>query len=136
MENNFKQRFMQLLNYLNLRPSQFAGVLGYKSPEKINRLLRAKSERGCYPGFEILRDIANTFVYINMNWLLTGKGDMLVNFEKEKKYKAEDKISEKYVPKQKYINVLEENLDLNKELRLLQNKLNNFYADQEKSDNS
>ena len=46
--------------------------LGYKSSEKLNRLKKEHAK----PSADIIIDIANTFEDININWLLTGKGDM------------------------------------------------------------
>ena len=48
--------------------------MGYASSEKINRLFR---KDGAKPGFDIIADIANKFVTLNVEWLVTGRGDML-----------------------------------------------------------
>jgi len=69
--DTFKKRLEWLLSKSGLNPSQFAMKLGYNNSEKISRLLRNEKNK---PGFDILNDIANNFE-INLNWLVTGKGD-------------------------------------------------------------
>jgi len=54
--------------------NSFATVLGYASSEKIGRLFRKKDAN---PSYEIIYDIANKFVEINIEWLITGLGPML-----------------------------------------------------------
>lgn len=49
--------------------------LEYKSPEKLYRLERDQTAK---PSFAILLDIANKFENVNMNWLITGDGEMEV----------------------------------------------------------
>lgn len=51
--------------------------LKYESSSKLNRLKDEKNK----PSIEILLDITNKFQTINLNWLITGKGEMLLNKE-------------------------------------------------------
>ncbi|NHN25190.1 hypothetical protein FIA58_005810 [Flavobacterium jejuense] len=51
--------------------------LKYDSSSKLNRLKDEKNK----PSVEILLDIAHFFPKINTHWLITGKGDMLLNKE-------------------------------------------------------
>ena len=74
-----KERFLQLFENKGIKnPNEFAILLNYSSPEKINRLLRDDKNM---PSAEILTDIANKFADVNINWLLTGKGSMLTTKE-------------------------------------------------------
>lgn len=50
--------------------------LDYKSPEKLYRLERNPNAK---PSFDILVDISNKFEFANMNWLITGNGEMETN---------------------------------------------------------
>ncbi len=75
MDRDVISRLKQLMDYYNLNSLTLSNKLGYNSSEKISRLFRdgnAKSK----PSFDILYDIANIFE-INIDWLLTGRGEML-----------------------------------------------------------
>lgn len=76
-KSNFFERIMQIIDYYNIKSiNSFAkNYLNYDSSEKINRLKRDNTN----PSYEILKDISNKFVDLNMNWLITGKGNMLIN---------------------------------------------------------
>lgn len=70
MENsNFFERILQIIESENIKNvSVFAKeYLGYKSPEKINRLKKKEAK----PSYDILADISNRFDKINIRWLLT-----------------------------------------------------------------
>lgn len=49
--------------------------LSYKAVEKLNRLKTPTKS----PSYGILNDISNKFEDVNMNWLISGKGEMLAN---------------------------------------------------------
>ena len=68
------QRIGKFIAYQKLSRREFASRLGYTSSEKINRLFR---KDGAKPGFDIVADIANKFVELNPDWLVTGRGEML-----------------------------------------------------------
>jgi hypothetical protein len=68
------QRIGKYIAHLNISRREFAFRLGYTSSEKINRLFR---KDGAKPGFDIIEDMANMFVEINVDWLVTGRGEML-----------------------------------------------------------
>jgi hypothetical protein len=79
LQNNlFSDRLrliMELKGYKNANEFATKG-LGYPSSEKIARLFRDTETK---PSYEILTDIANKFVDINMSYLVTGKGNPLVD---------------------------------------------------------
>jgi hypothetical protein len=68
------QRIGEFIAYKKISRRTFASKLGYVSSEKINRLFR---KDGAKPGFDIVADIANKFVEMNVDWLITGRGEML-----------------------------------------------------------
>ena len=65
MEVSNLQGFKNVSNFAKLG-------LGYKSPQKINRL----KESGNKPSIDIIEDIVNKY-NINSDWLIFGKGEML-----------------------------------------------------------
>ena len=79
MDNTVQERFKKLLEFLNMNASEFSSKLGYNSPEKIYRIFRNKGENENKPSFDILADISNMFENINIDWIITGKGDMIKN---------------------------------------------------------
>jgi len=76
-KNTFFERILFLIDYYGIKNinSLAKDYLNYNSSEKINRLKKDNT----YPSYEILIDISNKFEDVNMNWLLTGKGEMLLN---------------------------------------------------------
>lgn len=59
---------------------ELAKKMGYSSPEKLYRLKRTKpnSSELNNPSFDILVDLANMFEDLNMRWLITGRGEVLL----------------------------------------------------------
>lgn len=73
---NIFERFLLIAEHYKLSGVQgLSNELGYKSSEKIYRLNRSEKAR---PGFDILLDISNKFENLNMAWLISGKGDMIL----------------------------------------------------------
>lgn len=74
INTTFFDRLMQVAEYKGIKSvTQLAvNVLGYKSPEKINRL----KKEGTKPSYDIIVDITTHFEDINIVWLLTGNGNM------------------------------------------------------------
>lgn len=102
--------------FKNIRNFAING-LNYTSAEKIYRL----KDKNKQPSIEILLDISNKFECINLDWLLTGDGNMLKSENKQpiKPFdgnKIESKVME----------LLEENRDLHKENKILLTKNNNL----------
>lgn len=77
---NFFDRILQIIDYYDIKNvNSFAkNYLKYDSSEKINRLKKENSN----PSVEILKDISNKFEDVSVEWLLTGKGNMLKNEQK------------------------------------------------------
>lgn len=77
---SFYKRIEELIKYQGIKNvNVFAkDYLKYDSAEKIYRL---KNENKL-PSFEILQDISNKFENINIDWLVTGRGEMLRNSSK------------------------------------------------------
>jgi len=73
----FFERLLQVIDYYGIKNiNSFAkDYLNYSSSEKINRLKKPNNS----PSMEIIIDISNKFDLINIEWLLTGKGEMLKN---------------------------------------------------------
>lgn len=74
MISSIAHRIGEFIAYKKISRRTFASKLGYTSSEKINRLFR---KDGAKPGFDIVADIANKFVEVNVDWLVTGRGEML-----------------------------------------------------------
>jgi hypothetical protein len=74
-KSKFFDRILQIIDFYEIKNVKtFAcDYLGYSSMEKINRL----QKEGTSPSYDILVDISNKFEKIRLEWLLTGKGEML-----------------------------------------------------------
>jgi hypothetical protein len=76
----FFKRLLQVIEFQEFKNiNDFAlNGLKYDSSSKLNRLKDEKNK----PSVEILLDIANYFPNINIHWLITGNGNMLLsNYE-------------------------------------------------------
>ena len=67
------EMFSEHKGFKNL--SDFSDYVGFKAPEKLYRLRRVPKSR---PSFGMLLQIANAFDDLNLNWLVTGTGEMLL----------------------------------------------------------
>ena len=76
----FFNRIEQISDYYGFKSvNNFAKEgLNYSSAEKLYRLKDENSR----PSVDILEDIANKFEFVNMNWFITGRGEMLRNTSK------------------------------------------------------
>ena len=76
----FFNRIEQVADYYGFKSINIFAkeALKYASAEKLYRL----KEENTSPSVEILQDIANKFEFVNMNWFITGRGEMLRNSSK------------------------------------------------------
>lgn len=81
--SNFFERILQILEFYDIKSINSFAIehLKYDSSEKINRLKKDNT----YPSYQILCDITNKFEEINVKWLLTGRGEMIIVEEKRGK---------------------------------------------------
>jgi predicted phage-related endonuclease len=64
-----------MIKTLGYNPNSFAVALEYNGNKKIQRLIGTDSK----PSVDMLIDIKKKFININIEWLITGEGDMLQN---------------------------------------------------------
>lgn len=72
------QRVKELIKYYcDGNELQFSKEIGVSQP-RINRLFSKDSRNGKYPlvSFEIIQAIKNKFIKIDLDWLVTGNGEM------------------------------------------------------------
>lgn len=65
-----------------------ADYLGYRSPQKLYRLFNTD---GASPSCQIIEDISDKLDDLNLNWLFTGRGEMVLvkdNIDYREKYLA------------------------------------------------
>lgn len=117
-------RLKEYFEYKKLNSSSFAKKLGYDNPEKISRLFRLSNAK---PSFDIIYDIANMFGDINIDWLITGKGEMLKKGE-EATPPESNKQANKDPPENEKTELYKEVLKAKEEQI---NVLNKYLADKE-----
>ena len=101
-------RLQEIIDYAGLNVSSFAKKIGV-----VDQTIRGiVVQRRNKPGFDILAKILQTFTWINAEWLITGKGEMikqettaktenspslteLIQYLREKDLKIEKLIEEK-----------------------------------------
>lgn len=69
------KRLKVFLDHKGLGIIDLAIILNYKSPQKLYRLFNTE---GASPSVQIIEDISNRFEELNLNWLFTGRGKMLL----------------------------------------------------------
>lgn len=84
MDKNISNRIKAIIEYLGVNIQEFANQLGYDSQEKIGRLIRKnEDEKKSYPSYNIIFDISNKFDFIDIDWLITGRGNMIRSTQKK-----------------------------------------------------
>lgn len=78
------QRLKQFIKYKGLKQSEFSERMGF-STTILSRYVNDKH----IPGPETLIDISLKFEEINLHWLLTGQGEMLLSNKEEKASNSE-----------------------------------------------
>jgi hypothetical protein len=71
--STLRDRFKEFLDFKHLNSNRLSIILGYKSSERITRLVRSADN---FPSYEILRDISNKFSDINIDYIITGNGTL------------------------------------------------------------
>ncbi|MCS7018832.1 MAG: LexA family transcriptional regulator [Cytophagales bacterium] len=81
MEGAVSQRLMAIIkHFANGNEKRFAESIGVK-PAVINNYTRGKQQSK--PGFEVLQKMAATYPSLNIEWILSGKGQMLKQTDSE-----------------------------------------------------
>lgn len=66
-------RLQEIIEYAGLNISSFAKAIGV-----VDQTIRGiVTQRRNKPGFDILAKILQTFTWVNAEWLITGKGEMI-----------------------------------------------------------
>jgi hypothetical protein len=71
---NFVERFNQFIDYTGLTPYKLAKEIG-TSDVIISKIKAGKNK----PSFDFLEKIVFKYSIVNINWLITGEGDMIKN---------------------------------------------------------
>jgi len=88
------KRLQEFLKHKRLGVTELADMLGYNSPQKLYRLFNTEN---AWPSCQIIQDINRVFPQLNINWLFSGLGPMIL---------TEKEINTDF--KEKYYNCLEE----------------------------
>lgn len=81
-----QERFKQLLEEKGLSATKFAALIKVNA-SAMSHILNGRSK----PGFDVLDKIAQAFPDVNLNWLISGKGE-LSNNSSEKENKSETPV--------------------------------------------
>lgn len=131
---NIIERLQELINYEGLTVSAFARKIGVVD-QTIRGIVVQKRNK---PSFDILEKIIQTFDWIDAEWLLTGKGEMIKTTFGEKKDSKSPEMLEliKYLREkdEKIEKLIEEKTELKIKFDLAKQKLQN--ADSEEKGRS
>ena len=120
-------RLQEIIDYAGLNVSSFAKKIGV-----VDQTIRGiVVQRRNKPGFDILAKILQTFTWINAEWLITGKGEMikqettsktenspsLIQYLREKDLKIEKLIEEKTELKIKFEMAKKTNVQKEEQIR-------------------
>ena len=123
-------RLQEIIDYAGLNVSSFAKKIGV-----VDQTIRGiVVQRRNKPGFDILANILQTFTWINAEWLITGKGEMikqettaktenspslteLIQYLREKDLKIEKLIEEKTELKIKFEMAKKTNVQKEEQIR-------------------
>ena len=76
MEKDINFRFRQFVEYINVQPTRLANDIGIHY-ESVNRLFRKEYENVA-PSTKILAGLKRRYPELDMCWLFTGEGNMLL----------------------------------------------------------
>lgn len=109
MTITISERIILLMQELGYNYNSFSVALGYSGSTKINRLKNKDNN----PSIDIIIDIYNTFDKVNIEWIITGTGEMFKktnDIDFEKKYneciETRDKITNLLIEKEEEIKKL------------------------------
>lgn len=77
-------RLKIFMDHKDLSIPELANILKYNSPQKLYRLFNTPLAN---PSCQIIEDISNAYEELNLNWLFTGKGSMLLGEKSELFYR-------------------------------------------------
>lgn len=105
---NSSERFLMVLDYIIKKKE--SRIRGYKDMSEIlgcspSMLSDVKSGRSKI-GMKLLESLITNFQYVNANWILTGKGDMIIS--SKNKVSIDDFISNTIEECEKYRKILKE----------------------------
>jgi transcriptional regulator with XRE-family HTH domain len=69
-----KERLLRFLNQQQLSSAKFAEMIGVQ-PSSVSHILSGRNN----PGFDFIQKILLSYPFLNAEWLILGKGDMLKN---------------------------------------------------------
>lgn len=72
-----QERFKRLLEEKDLTATKFAAIIKVNA-SAMSHILNGRSK----PGFDVLDKIGQAFPDINLNWLISGKGEMYLGYSK------------------------------------------------------
>lgn len=109
--NDIYKRLLQIVEYKGFKSvNDFAkSGLNYASSEKLNRLKKENTT----PSFEIISDITNRFEDININWFVSGRGEMTIiqsSLNEPAPSYGHDQVDRLLQTKDKLIGVLENDI--------------------------
>jgi hypothetical protein len=109
METTVKERIKLFLQYLNIGQNNFESKVGW-SNGYINNTKNISADK--------LKPVTNEYPQLNLNWLITGKGEMIdLSFQSDPAEQSIGMVEEDAVEyKNKYLEVLEENRSLRIEI--------------------
>ncbi len=84
-----RDRLLKFLNHEQLTSKQFAGIIGVQ-PSSVSHILSGRNK----PGFDFIEKTILKYPRLNVDWLITGRGDMLKDMPGEKNLFSEDYKSE------------------------------------------
>ncbi len=92
--NDFSQRLAQVINHYHLTHAAFAEKMGIQK-SSVSHLLSGRNK----PNFDFIARFPEVFPEINLQWLLTGKGNMLNGVQQETKKTQQTAVVHEYVEK-------------------------------------
>jgi len=100
------QRIEALIKHLGLNPNSFSKSIGLSGNSTIARIIKGQTT----PSYDTLSAICETYNWINIRWLMTGEGEMILPDQEDQVVDIEA-LKEKIEYQKRLIQTLQDTLD-------------------------
>lgn len=103
--SDISERILKAIDFLNITPNKFGEILGYERSQTVYDIINRKSK----PSFDFFCKYVNSDISerINIEWLITGKGEMKKSTEDDPGGNVMDKTKTTATMEDRLLSIIE-----------------------------